>query len=318
MDHTKATDLITENRFSLRIPSPFDFHLTVDKPAGWHWSTLNEIFEDGIFWSGMYFKNSPTGLRMSATGNRVNVVAFSKSRLSNQDISELKSILRSGLGANENLPGFYQFAQEDPILSVTVKDLYGMRIGLPDDIFGRVILAILLQMAPMSRSEQMMTAILEYYGKKISFQGKEINLWPQAEDIVRINEQELRNNAKLGYRAKRLMQAAQFLIQHPVSLIKLSSLSDEEALKRLTEIPGIGKYSAGIIYGRASLPVDAWSVIVLSELILGKTPENPRQDINPIITRLIKQWGRWSYFAFVYIANDLEKLAKSHKLSRII
>ena len=229
MNHSTAIDLKTENRFSMLIPSPFDFRLTVAKPAGWHWSTLNEVFKDGIFWSGMYLKNLPIGLRMSSTGAKVNVVTFSKSTLSNQDITLLKSIIRSGLGVNEDLPAFYQFARKDPILSVTVKDLYGMRIGLLDDIFGRVILAILLQMAPIARSQQMMTAILEHYGNKIAFQGKEIVLWPRAEDIVKTGEQELRKKAKLGYRAKRLVQAAQFLIEHPVSLIKLSSLSDEEA-----------------------------------------------------------------------------------------
>jgi 3-methyladenine DNA glycosylase/8-oxoguanine DNA glycosylase len=172
-------------------------------------------------------------------------------------------------------------------------------------------------MAPLARSEQMMTAILEHYGNKIVFQGKEIVLWPRAEDIARTDEQELRKEAKLGYRAKRLVQAAQFLVNRRVSLKELSALADEEAIKRLTEIPGIGKYSAGIIYGRNSLPVDAWSVIVLSELFLGKTPENPRQDIDPLVTRLTKQWGRWSFFAFAYIANDLEELSKSYNLSRL-
>jgi hypothetical protein len=67
MGQTQAIDLTTENRFSLLMPGPFDFHLTVAKPAGWHWSTFNEIFEDGIFWSGIYFKNSSIGLRMSAS-----------------------------------------------------------------------------------------------------------------------------------------------------------------------------------------------------------------------------------------------------------
>jgi 3-methyladenine DNA glycosylase/8-oxoguanine DNA glycosylase len=317
MDNSTVIDLKTENRFSFLIPGPFDFRLTVAKPAGWHWSTLNEVFKDGIFWSGMYLNDLPIGLRMSSTGAKVNVVAFSTSTLSSQDITLLKSIIRSGLGVNEDLPAFYQFSMEDPILAVTVKDLYGMRIGLLDDIFGRVILAILLQMAPITRSQQMMASILEYYGNKIAFQGKEIVLWLRAGDIARTGEQELRQKTKLGYRAKRLVQAAQFLIEHPMSLIKLSGLSDEEAVKRLTEIPGIGRYSAGIIYGRNSLPVDAWSVVVLSELFLGKTPENPRQDIDPLVTRLNKQWGRWSFFAFAYIANDLEELAKSYKLSRV-
>jgi len=85
---------------------------------------------------------------MTAAGNRVNIVAFSGSKLADQDISELKTIIRSGLDADEDLTGFYQLAQGDPILSITVKDLYGMRVGLLDDVFGRVILAILLQMVP--------------------------------------------------------------------------------------------------------------------------------------------------------------------------
>jgi len=71
----------------------------------------------------------------------------------------------------------------------------------------------------------------------------------------------------------------------------LTTLSEEEALKKLMEIPGIGKYSAGIIHGQVSLPVDAWSVVVLSELVLGRTPENPRQDISSVISRLTELWG---------------------------
>ncbi len=317
MEHTTESVLKMENHFKLMVPGPFNFRLTVAKPAGWHWSTLNEVFENGVFWSGMYLGNIPLGLRMSAEGNRVNVAAFSMSKLSDPDLSELKSIILSGLGASDDLLAFYQFAQKDSVLSVTVKDLYGMRIGLLDDIFGRVILAILLQMVPVARSQQMMAALLEHYGNKIQFQGKEMVLWPLPEDISRIDEQGLKSTAKLGYRAKRLILAAQFLAENPVSLTKLSSLPDDEALKRLMEIPGIGKYSAGIIFGRLSLPVDAWSVVVLSELILGRTPDNPRKDIDSLITRLVKQWGKWSFFAFVYIANDLENLAKIHKLSRL-
>ncbi len=313
----EATNLKIENRFSLTVPRPFDFRLTVAKPAGWHWSTLGEAFENGVFWSGIYLNDLPIGLRMSAVGSRVRVVAFSESTLSDRYLSELTSIIWFGLGADEDLAAFYEFAREDPILSVTVKDLYGMRIGLLDDVFGRAILAILLQMASFARSEQMMDSLLEHYGNKITFDGKEITLWPRAQDIARTDEHDLRNKANLGYRAKRLVQAARFLQEHPISLIKLSALSDEEALKRLLEIPGIGKYSAGIIYGRTSLPVDAWSVVILSEIVLGRTPENPRQDINTVISRINDLWGKWSFFAFVYIANDLENLAKNHKLSRL-
>jgi 3-methyladenine DNA glycosylase/8-oxoguanine DNA glycosylase len=304
-------------QFSLTIPEPFSFRLTVAKPAGWHWSTPGEIFGKGTLWCGVYLEGQPVGLKMSSAKGLVNTVVYSGSNLSRSDTTKLKTLLNSGLGADEDLTGFYRFARKDPVLSITVKDLYGMRVGRLDDIFGRAILAILLQMAPLARSNQMMDAVLEYYGTKIEFDDKEVILWPQPQDIAGISETELRNKAKLGYRAGRLIQAADFLSKHHISLLELSRLPEEEALKRLMEIPGIGKYSAGIIYGRTSVPVDVWSVVIMSELVLGRTPQNPRQEVDSISNILRERWGKWGWMAFVYILNDLEHLSQTFHLSRL-
>jgi 3-methyladenine DNA glycosylase/8-oxoguanine DNA glycosylase len=192
-----------------------------------------------------------------------------------------------------------------------------MRIGRLDDLFGRVILAILLQMAPLARSERMMTAVLENYGTSITLDDREVVLWPRPQDIASIGENELRTKATLGYRARRLAQAAQFLSEHSTSLLELSRLPEEETLRRLMEIPGIGKYSAGIILGQTTVPVDIWSVVIMSELILERTPQNPRREIEAVNDVLRKRWGRWAWMAFVYILNDLENLGKTFHLSRL-
>ncbi len=83
------------------------------------------------------------------------------------------------------------------------------------------------------------------------------------------------------------------------------------------EIPGIGRYSAGIILGQTSLPIDVWSVVIMSELFLGHTPEHPRTEIDQVASELTARWGEWRWFAFVYVLNDLENLAKEYGLSRI-
>ncbi len=304
-------------RFNLFVPQPFDFRLTVAKPAGWHWSTPGEVFENGTLWSGVYLRGKPVGLKMSAVQESVDVVAYSSPDLSRNEVSELRAVIGSGLGADEDLAGFYQFAGSDPVLSVTAKDLYGMRIGRLDDTYGRVILAILLQMAPRARSEQMMTTVLKNYGTRVTLDGREVGLWPRPQDVAGIDENELRQKAKLGYRAKRLVQAARFFSRQPVSLLELSRLPEEAALRRLMEIPGVGRYSAGIILGQTSVPVDVWSVVIMSELILGRTPQNPRQEIEAVNAVLQERWGRWAWMAFVYILNDLERLARTHRLSRL-
>jgi 3-methyladenine DNA glycosylase/8-oxoguanine DNA glycosylase len=303
------------HRFTLTIPDPFDFSLTVAKPAGWHWSTPRETFEDGTLWSGMHVRGIPVGLKLSAEKKRVSVTVYGQAPLGREQLGGLKAELWSALGGNEDLSGFYRFARDDPILSTVVKHLKGMRIGMARDLFGDVILAILLQMAPMARSSRMIDDLLEHYGRRIGFDGREVTLWPGPGEIGRVDPQELRSTAKLGYRAERLVNAARFLSEHPITPEELSALPEEEAVKRLTGIPGIGPYSAGIILG--TFPIDVWSVVIFSELFLGRTPEDPREEIEDVVSRLSERWGKWRWFVFVYVLQDLAYLKEKYHLSRV-
>jgi DNA-3-methyladenine glycosylase II len=302
--------------FTLTISEPFDFALTVAKPAGWSWSTPKEIFEAGALWTAVRVRDMPVGLRMSARKNRVLVRTYTESPLTQEDSDDLQDVVRNALGADEDLAGFYRFAQDDPVLRQAVADHPGMRIGLLDDVFGGVILAILLQMAPIARSEQMMDAVLELAGTKVAFDGKEVVLWPRAEEIAKIDPVILRKKALLGYRAERLIKAAQYLAGHPISLRDLTRLPEEDAMKILTAIPGIGKYSAAIIFGQSTPPIDAWSVVIMSELYQRRTPANSRSEIDNVQADLSARWGTWSWLAFAYILNDIDNLAARYNLSR--
>ena len=303
--------------FDMVMPEPFDFSLTVAKPAGWHWSTPGEVFETGTLWSGTYVDGKPIGLKMSTAGNKVTVTVYVRSQLTEDEKNILQTDIKLGLGEDEDLNAFYTFARGDDVLSVVVKDLSGMRVGRLDNLFGRVILAITLQMAPLKRSESMMAKLLEEYGTRITFDGREVVLWPRPSDIARLEPAELRKKANLGYRAERLVKSARYLVDHPMSLRVLHSTPEAEAIKNVMAIPGIGRYSAGLIIGRSSVPVDVWSVVIMSELLLGRAPKNPRQEINEVTRAVNERWGKWSWMAFVYILNDLPKLARMYKLSRL-
>ncbi|MGZ4938738.1 MAG: DNA-3-methyladenine glycosylase family protein [Halobacteriota archaeon] len=305
-------------RFEIEMPAPFDFALTVSKPAGWHWSTPSEIFERGALWTGCYVDGRPVGLKMTGAKRTVAVSVYAASELTRGETALLRANVEFGLGRDEDLEAFYAFAANDEILSVATRDLYGMRVGRLDDIFGRVILAITLQMAPYKRSRDMMSSLLEAYGTKIAFDGREITLWPRPSEIARLEPAELRRSANLGYRAERLIKSARYLTEHPISLEELNAESETEAMRRLKAVPGIGTYSARLIVGRTSVPVDVWSVVVMSEILLGRTPENPRKEIDAVTKEVNERWGKWSWIAFVYVLNDLRKLATIYKLSRLI
>src|SRR5665647_2523818 len=177
---------------------------------------------------------------MSAEDGKISAAVYTQFQLNDNEKKSLLRDIRLGLGAEDDLQAFYAVAYEDDILSLTVKDLYGMRVGRLDDVFGRAILAITLQMAPLKRSEQMMAKLLAEYGTVIAFDDKEVMLWPQPSDIARLEPAELRRSVNLGYRAERLVKAAQYLVDHPLSLHNFLSLPELDAMKKVIGVPSIG------------------------------------------------------------------------------
>src|SRR5208337_2331945 len=98
------------DQFEIVMPEPFDFSLTVAKPAGWHWSTPREVFTNGTLWSGTYLNSKPVGLKLSAVNERVTVTVYAQSHLTNDEEATLQTAIKLGLGEDEDLNSFYGFA----------------------------------------------------------------------------------------------------------------------------------------------------------------------------------------------------------------
>jgi 3-methyladenine DNA glycosylase/8-oxoguanine DNA glycosylase len=311
----KILHRVTE--FEVSIPEPFDFDLTVAKPAGWSWSSPGEIYEKGYIWAGIYVDQDAAGLKLQQRDDHIHMEVYSNKKLADRQLDYIYRAVEHGLGKDLDMEAFYRFAARDSILKKTLQDLHGMRPSRMDDLFGRVILAISLQMAQLKRSQAIMEDIINHYGTSLNFDGKSVVMWPPPQRMAALEVEELRDNANMGYRAKLLSAAARFLAENPISILELEEMNEEKARERVREVPGVGEYSAGIIIGGSTAPIDAWSVVIMSELLFGKTPEKPRQDIDKINAAVKKRWGKWSWIAFVYIMNDLVNLSQIYPLSRL-
>ena len=110
---------------------PFNFELTVHKPAGWWLSTPKEVFEDGVLWTAARFNHELLGLKLCSKGTfreqRVKLHVFATEQLSNKEKLYVASAVKEALRVDDDLSEFYTIAQKDKMLSDVVKDLYGMR-----------------------------------------------------------------------------------------------------------------------------------------------------------------------------------------------
>jgi 3-methyladenine DNA glycosylase/8-oxoguanine DNA glycosylase len=213
-------------RFDLTVEEPFDFGLTVRKPAGWHWSTPFEVFEKETLHTTLRLSNFKLiGLKMRLKDERVKTEAFSSRRLSSAEKGELLERVKLGLGVEDDIEGFYSLAESDNLVRMLKDDLYGMRLGFPNDVFERALLAICLQMAPMKRSNQMMECLIKCYGDKIRFSGREILHWPSPTRIANTTVDDLRKKCNVGYRAESIKKVAEAIVRGFPSILELKKLS---------------------------------------------------------------------------------------------
>jgi 3-methyladenine DNA glycosylase/8-oxoguanine DNA glycosylase len=296
--------------------SPYNFDLTVRKPAGWPLFTPLEIYDRGTLWTAVHLNETLFGLRLTSKGTinnpRIEAKIFLKSKTSNQKIDKIKKTLVHSIGADDNLHEFYALAEKDSILKYVIADLFGMHsTSSGDTVFPDAILAILLQMAPLKRSNEMMDCVIRKYGETAEFDCKTIYVWPIPAMLADLNPEIFSKSCKIGYRAKRIIKLAEKLTKEDFpTLQELEMLSAEEAKKKLLELPGIGDYSADIINPHGGFPMDVWSAEVFGKLFFGKEPENNRQAVEEVKREGNMRWGKWSWMAFFYIVQDLEKLSK--------
>jgi DNA-3-methyladenine glycosylase II len=292
---------------------PYSFELTLHKPAGWWWSTPDEVFEDGVCWTLTRFGSGLLGLKIWSDGDaqkpRIHCTVYSKAKVGDQEKQSITRMVKRALKAGEDLGGFFKLSRKDTILRGVVEDLYGMHtVGWPE-LFPALILAVTLQMAPMKRSNQMMDLLISEFGDHASFDGKTMQYWPSAETIAAASVKELQAKAKLGYRAANLVAIAKALRNGFPTMDELWAMEPEEAKNRLLKLRGIGDYSAELVMPRMGFPLDVWSAKIFHVLFYGKEPENPR-DVIPALKKVAEQrWGSWRGYAFVYVLNDLPRLS---------
>jgi DNA-3-methyladenine glycosylase II len=311
--------LIRRFGFTLQPIPPYNFELTVHKPAGWPLFSPLEVFEKGILWTALHLNGMLLGLKLSSKGSTqepfLKIEVFLKNVPKREQMEAIKHMISSKLSVREDLAEFYRMARKDPILKHTVKDLYGMHDTDSPTLFAEATLAILLQMAPLKRSEEMMECVIRNFGETAVFDGRRIPVWPTPEKVAGLSTDEL-NTCRLGYRAKHIQKLALILKQQDFPSIEgLKRLTPEEAKRRLLELPGIGDYSSDIINPHGGFPIDVWSASIFGQLFYGNEPGNSRAEIGRIKAEGIRRWGKYAWLAFVYVVHDLERLSRKLGLS---
>lgn len=306
-------------KFTVRIKpkSPYNFDATVHKPS--HFPAPVEEYETGTLWRALRMSGRVLGLKMKSLGSvdspLVSITFYSKNLLPRTVQSDLVKEIRWRYDFDSDLSEFTQESSRDEILGPMLSKWRGMHVSCGESLYELLVISIVLQNATVKRTVQMMEALLNKYGTKVRFDGKELYAFWPPQRLNRATEQELRA-LKVGYRAKFLKKTSEDFVKGVVDEVKLRTMKREEAKKELDRLYGVGPASASILLFEALHQYDTiekigpWEQQIHSRLLFNKE----LVPAETILEEIYRRYGKWNTLAMHYVFEDLFWKRKTEKI----
>jgi DNA-3-methyladenine glycosylase II len=238
---------------TLRPRPPFRLDLTV-------WAlrrrphNLVDRFEDGIWRRVLIVAGQPVGVAVAQIRDgmrpQIEVKLFAANPEAVQD--DAIAIVSRTLGLDHDLSGFYRMADSDSILGPLRDKLRGMKPVRFPTVFEAFANAVACQLVSLSAGMHVLNRVSDAFGIEMTVAGVKMRSFATAEAIARTDPDTLRALGLSRQKASYLIAIAQMaLIKSNPDFADLAALDDAAAIAHLSEIRGIGRWTAEYVLLRA-------------------------------------------------------------------
>ncbi len=290
--------------------APFDFDSTFHKPD--HFTSGDNLWEPGIRWQTWNQEGRSLGLKIVNMGEvdnpRLQIIIYADFVPSDEYLSTLIKEIEFRYNLQLDLSEFYTAFEKDTTLSPIMQKWRGMRPGHPSSLYEYLIIGIVLQNATVRRSMQMFKALIEKYGRRISFDGMELFCFWSPGDLKSVSVEDLMG-LKVGYRAKSIKMIDE---QFAAGLIEENDLRNkplETQRLELLKLYGVGPATVWYLLFDVFHHLDffnhisPWEQKIYSKIFFDADPEKPIS-----VERLLEyfeKYGKFKQLAVHYIWEDL-------------
>jgi DNA-3-methyladenine glycosylase II len=220
----------------LRLPEPYDFHVSTERFRAFG-PDLANLWHDGA----LHRVVGRRDVRIEAANGGVRVEPLD---------AETRPVVRTLLGGQFDLAGFYDWARGDRVLARLTRVLTGFRPPLAPDPFETLVTSITAQQVSLHAAFAIRNRLIERFGRRVG----EAYSFPTARRLTRASHDDL---VALGF-SNRKAEYVLGLASERLDYEALASLPDEEVKARLVAVRGLGEWTADWYLARHLARPRAW------------------------------------------------------------
>ena len=282
---------------TLQPASPYNFDLTATYATYFRGRYGSDTFEDGIFRRLLDLGNNLclASVRSSGTINSPSLeVELTGAVLNYATVDKARVQVGRILGISQDLTPFYRQVEDDPVLTPLIKALRGLHIPQTVSVYEALVLAILGQQVSSHVARIMRNLLIETYGPALEVSGVLYHSFPRPGDLANVGVDGLRNLKFSTRKAQYIADISNDMVSGRLDLEGLRTHTDEEVIRILTNIRGVGLWTAHWLFIRAlgrtdGFPFDDLALCrTLGQLLNADAPLKPKEALDYSL--------RWSPF----------------------
>ncbi len=191
---------------------------------------------------------TPGGLALAEVENRGTIDAPDvRLTVRHGKASGVEQVLRTSLGLDVDPRPLRRLAEAEPRLRPTAIALRGMRPPRFTDLFETFANVVPFQQVSLDAGIAIVGRMVERFGEHVEYDDRRFHAFPTAAAIADARVETLRACGLSLRKAHALRQVARTIASGDLTAATLSSLSTKDALVTLTELVGIGPWSAALV-----------------------------------------------------------------------
>ena len=293
----------TTLNLSLNPVPPFDFELTAGYHTYFQARSGADSMGDGVYQRLLDLDGRLALATVRSTGEvdaPEIAVELRGAGLRETDSRMAASQMQWMLGAEQDLLPFYGLAESDPAMSALASQFRGLHLPRTATLFESLVLAILGQQISASVARMMRMLVIERYGAGVEFDGVRYYAFPRPEAIAESSPEELRTLKLTQRKSEYIHGMAEAALQPQWT--ELYELPDDEFVVRLTQLRGIGKWTAQWALVRGLARPNA---LPLGDLALRRVVSNlfreGEQVTDAEVEQIAERWRPWRSYATAYL-----------------
>lgn len=224
--------------------------------------------------------------------------------ISADTLDTIRRTMRKVLGLDLDPRPLQRLMEAEPRLHSTAIALRGMRPPRFVGLFETFANVVPFQQVSLDAGVAAVSRLAERFGASLVYDGRRYHAFPEPRVIAKARLDTIKACGLSAKKAEALRLLARAIVAGGVTVEKLSDLSSDKAMRLLTQLPGIGPWSAGLILLRGLGRLDVFPVgdvgVARSLSRLTHVPPGPSLD------RLIQRFGdRCGYLYFCALGGAL-------------